>query len=183
MRKLVYSAITTLDGFVSNEYVEPWHDIHAYFNQSFDASDAVIFDQQNHELLVPYWDDLDPDDPDVSQVEREFAVIFRTKTRYILDAGDRELEDLAIPLDGDAHVAIVALKEQPGSQLLLATGPEMFALCLAHGLVDELEVIFNPIISGKGEPAFGALDDKRTLRLLETRPMEGGAILAKYAVT
>jgi dihydrofolate reductase len=183
MRKLVYSAITTLDGFVSNAFVEPWHDIHSYFNQSFDASDAVIFDQQNHELLVPYWDDLDLNDPDVSPVEREFAVIFRTKRRYILDAGDRELEDLATAIDGDAHVAIAALKEEPGSQLLLATGPELLAICLAHRLVDEIEVIINPIISGKGEPAFGVRDHTYALRLLDSRQMEGGAILAKYAVT
>ena len=181
MRKLVYSTITTLDGFEGNEFFAPTEESHACFNQLFQGSDAVIFDQENHELLVPYWDDLDLAEPDLNPVEREFAEIFRTKRRYVIDSR-RDLEPLATAIDGDVHEAIARLKEQPGGQILLSTGPKVLSVCLAHGLVDEIEVIVNPIISGRGNRAFEAKGESQALRLLGSRSLEGGTILAKYAV-
>ncbi len=182
MRKLLYATITTLDGFENNTFVGRVEDTHAVFNRQFAASDAIIFDHENHELLVPYWDELDLDAPDIVPVQREFAELFRAKPRYVFDSR-RELEPLATALDGAAHERIAELKAQPGSQLLLATGPALFQTCLEHNLVDEIEVLINPIIAGQGEPALGVSTAARTLRLLETRALEGGPIVARYAVT
>ncbi len=181
MRKLIYSAITTLDGFDGNEYFAPTDESHAYFNRLFEASDAVILDQENHELLVPYWDDVDLDDPELAPVEREFAELFRAKPRHVIDTR-RDLEPVATAIEGDPVDAIAALREQPGIQLLLSTGPALLAACMAQGLVDEIEVIINPVLSGRGRPAFEGIGDTSALRLLETRSMEGGVVLARYAV-
>lgn len=182
MRKLVYAAITTLDGFENNTFFGRVEDTHAVFNRQFEAADAIIFDQENHELLVPYWDDLDLNTPDIVPVEREFAELFRAKPRYVFDSR-RELEPLASALTGPAHERVAELKAQPGSQLLLATGPALFQTCLEHNLVDEIEVLINPLIVGTGTPALGVSTAAHPLRLLETYALEGGPIVARYAVT
>ena len=182
MPRIVYSAIISLDGHDANDAFEPAEDDHAYFNALFAASDAIIFDRPNHELLVPYWDDLELDMPGQSPVEAEFARIFRTKPRHVVTDAGTELEGLATPITGDVIDSIAALRRTPGQQLLLACDGDLFARCLDHGLVDEIEALILPLIAGAGSAPFAALQESHRLKLLELRSFESGAVLVRYAV-
>jgi dihydrofolate reductase len=182
MPKIVYSAIISLDGRDANDSFQPAEDDHAYFNALFAASDAIIFDQPNHDLLVPYWDDLDPDAPEVNLVEGEFARIFRTKPRHVVTDAGSELEALASPITGDVVESIAALRASAGQQLLLACDGDLFARCLTLGLVDEIEALVLPIIAGSGTSPFATLMESHRLRTLEIRSFESGAFVVRYAV-
>jgi dihydrofolate reductase len=182
MPKIVYSTIISLDGFDANDAFQPAEDDHAYFNALFAASDAIIFDRPNHELLVPYWDDLDPEAPEVNPVEGEFARIFQTKPRYVVTDARDELEALASPITGDAVASIAALRTNPGQHLLLACNADLFGVCLEHGLVDEIEALVLPIITGAGTSPFTTLKQAHRLRMLDIRSFESGAFVVRYAL-
>jgi len=182
MPNIVASVIISLDGYDANASFEPTAEEHAYFNALFGASDSIILDVPNHELLVPYWDEIDLNDPGVNAVEREFARIFRSRRRHVVTTSGEGLEPLATPISGDLVQSISALREQPGQQILLAGDTDLLGFCLNHGLVDEVQVVVRPVVLGDGMAPFGDVQASHQLHLLELRPFASGAFVARYAV-
>lgn len=179
MRKIIYSTIASLDGFEANDSFEPTPDEHAAFNDLLAASDAIIFDRPNHDLLVPFWDDVDLESGDLHDVERDFARIFRTKQRFVVTEEPIELEPQASAIDGDLIATISALREEPGNQLFLAAGVDLFNDLLAAGLIDEIEVVLRPLISSGGQPAFAG---STGLLLQNVRALDSGSLVIRYTV-
>lgn len=52
----------------------------------------------------------------------------------------------------------------------------------ADGLIDEVGLNIHPVILGGGTPFFRDPGARVGLELLETRPLEGGCVLATYRV-
>ena len=49
------------------------------------------------------------------------------------------------------------------------------------GLVDELRLLVYPVVLGTGDRLFGETEYKIALRLVESRPLEGGLVGMIYA--
>ena len=52
---------------------------------------------------------------------------------------------------------------------------------LESGLVDELRIMVNPVVIGKGKPLFKGIDKKVKLKLEKTRNFKDGNVLLYYA--
>jgi dihydrofolate reductase len=107
----------------------------------------------------------------------------RTKPRHVVTDAGAQLEALATPITGDVVEAIAKLRDAPGEQLLLACDGDLFARCLNHGLVDEIEAMVLPIIAATGTSPFAELQRSQRLMLLQVRPFDSGAFVACYAVS
>lgn len=64
---------------------------------------------------------------------------------------------------------------------LTVDGPELAAQALAAGLVDELQLIVNPVIVGGGKRFFPS-GVRLKLELLDERRFESGVVVLRYAV-
>ncbi len=98
----------------------------------------------------------------------------------------RTLADIDCPgvelVREDAAGFVAALKRQAGKRICLMGGGELAHSFIAAGLVDEIGLNIHPILLGSGVPVFRDPGRRVPLRLVNSRTIDGGCILANDAV-
>lgn len=182
MTTFVASILISLDGHDANQLAPPDHEEHAEHNRSFGDADLILFDQGDYELLVPAWDVLDLDDPDLHPVEREFAVMFRRKPRLVYAPNLETVDPLAELIRGDLVAHLTVLKQQDPGRVLVSAGSELLTMLFAHHLIDELHVVMRPCLIGGTESVLSGLLCTIPLTLLESRALASGTLVLRYQV-
>ena len=77
---------------------------------------------------------------------------------------------------------VATLKNRPGKDIYLMGGATLTASLIDAGLVDEMHFITYPLLAGPGAVLFQQLGRRRTLQLLEVRPLSGGRFSTSYAI-
>jgi dihydrofolate reductase len=185
MRELVSYMFTSLDGFIADpegglEWAPIDDELMRFANEYFSAADGIVFGRNNYQLFVSYWDGLDPTDASVTELDVEFAQIFRKMTRIVVSRTLREVGDQTILINDDVAGRISALKEEPGRTLLLICGPELRSTLTRLGLIDRYRVLVAPVVLGKGVPQFEEAQDLMRLRLADTKVFDGGVVMLDY---
>lgn len=72
-----------------------------------------------------------------------------------------------------------SLRARKGDCLIFGSGSLVRDL-LRRGELDELQIVLNPVILGKGKPLFSPLPGPLGMKLLETRPFKNGTVLLRF---
>ena len=86
-------------------------------------------------------------------------------------------------LKGDVADAVQALKQQDGGDLLVVGSTQLVQTLLENELVDELQVMIDPLIVGGGKRISPTDGTARPLQLVDSQVTTTGAILATYPST
>lgn len=184
MRKLIHSMMTSLDGFIVDSHgsfdaLTPPEAVHRHANEATDSVDAILFGRVLYEMFLA-WDSLDLTDPAISDVEKEFARIFREKPRIVFSRTLQRVDGDAVLIKENIAEEVSRLKAQPGRDLALACGPELLATFVDLGLIDEFHLYVFPVVFGSGKALFGDLREKLALRLLDTKVIDSGVVFSRY---
>ena len=76
---------------------------------------------------------------------------------------------------------VTAMKEQPGGDLVIASGVRLARTFINLGLVDEYHLLVNPVILGSGLHLFKDLRGRLDLNLTGTRTFSSGVVLLEYS--
>jgi len=196
MAKLIYTAITSLDGYTADatgsfDWSTPDEEVHAHVNDGERAIGTYLYGRRMYEVMG-FWEvaplgealtnDPEPlleDEPDEM---RDYAAIWRAADKIVysssLDTADTERTRIERSFDPDA---VRALKESSDQDLSIG-GPTLAALAIRAGLVDEFAFYISPVIIGGGLAALPS-DVQVDLTLLESRTFGNGVVFARYAVT
>jgi dihydrofolate reductase len=181
MAKLIYSAITSLDGYVEDEHGDfqwaaPDAEVHAFVNELERPIGTYLYGRRMYETMT-YWETVDPDTQ--SAESREFTDIWRAADKIVYSRTLQTPSSTRTRIESAFEpAAIRQLKESASSDLSIG-GAEIASAALAAGLVDELHLILNPIIVGGGKPALP--DGFRVgLELLDERRFKGGAVYLRH---
>jgi dihydrofolate reductase len=193
MRKVIVHTWMTLDGvaqapgapeedtsggFRHGGWHLPYFDdtSRSWVADSYAAAGGYLFGRRTFESLAGYW-------PHASEEEQVIAEPLNTKPKYV--ASTTLSEPLAwqnsTVLTGDVAEAVAALKGQGGGDLLVVGSTRLVQTLLAHGLVDQLQLMIDPLVVGGGKGIFPADGALRPLRLVDGKVTTTGAILATYA--
>ena len=72
------------------------------------------------------------------------------------------------------------MKQMPGKNMVIFGGANLASAFMHMNLIDEYQVIVNPVILGKGTALFRDSGDKLTLELLKTKTFSSGKVILCY---
>jgi dihydrofolate reductase len=182
MAKLIYSAITSLDGYVADEdgnfdWAAPDEEVHAFVNDLERPVGIYLYGRRIYEVMVA-WETIDTG-PDQMPVMRDFAEIWRAANKIVYS---RTLETVSsaktrIERDFDPE-AVRQMKARAGRDISVG-GPDLAAQAIKAGLVDECHLFVSPIVVGGGKQS---LPDNVRLKLdlLDERRFGNGVVHLHY---
>jgi dihydrofolate reductase len=181
MAKLIHPAITSLDGFVSDEdgnfdWAEPDEEVHTVVNDLERKVGTYLYGRRMYEVLVA-WETLDlADQPpfirDYAGIWRAADKIVYSSTLQAVSSGKTRVERAFDP------EAVRQMKASSGRDLSVG-GPHLAARAIEAGLVDEFHLFVTPIVVGGGTRALP--DDVRVeLELADERRFGNGAVHLHY---
>jgi dihydrofolate reductase len=145
--------------------------------RTVNEASAYLFGRGTYERFAAHW-------PNASAEEQMLAEPLNTRAKHVASttlASPLEWRNASL-LPGDVAEAVALLKAADDGDLLLIGSPVLLQTLLRHDLVDELQVMIDPIVVGGGKRLFA--DDGRLaqFRLAECEPVSTGAIMATYAL-
>ena len=181
MAKLIYTAITSLDGYIEDEHGSfewsaPDEDVHAFVNDLERRIGTYLYGRRLYETMV-YWETAPADSP---AVELNYARVWRSATKIVYSTTLQETASARTRIERtfDAD-AVRAMKEAANADLSVG-GAELAAHGFRAGLVNEVRLLLNPVVVGGGKRA---LPDgvRLDLELLDERRFASGVVYLRYA--
>jgi dihydrofolate reductase len=183
MRKVIYSMMVSLDGFIETSNRDlSWilidEELHKHANDRQRAIDTYLYGRRMYELMADFWPtaDADPSAPDYIV---EFAAIWKDMPKVVFSKTLEHVEWNARLVRDNIAEEIVRLKQQPGKDMAVG-GSDIAGAFMQLGLIDEYDLYVNPVILGSGKPMFQARDHTTGLRLVESRAFRSGVVLLTY---
>ena len=182
MARLIYSAISSLDGYVADQdggfdWAAPDEQVHAYVNDLEREIGTYLYGRRMYDTMA-VWETM-PTDDDESPVVRDYAQIWRSAEKIVYSTTLQSASSARTRIERAFDVdAVRELKASAGHDISVG-GPNLAATAIAAGLVDEFHLFITPIVVGGGTAALP--DDVRVeLELLGEHRFAGGVVHLHY---
>jgi dihydrofolate reductase len=155
MGRLIYSAITSLDGYVADEqgnfdWSVPDAEVHSVVNDQERAIGTYLYGRRMYEVMVA-WQTMATDGQPEQIVD--YARIWQAAEKVVYS---RTLDDVRSPrtrLEREFDPeAVRAMKDAAATDISIG-GPHLAAEAIRAGLVDELHLFVSPVVIGGGNQA------------------------------
>jgi dihydrofolate reductase len=182
--KLIYLMNVSLDGFVETpDHSLDWatvdEEVHSWFNDWESTLDASLYGRRLWEVMSSHWPTAEKNDPDINDVEREYARIWNRIPKIVFSTSLDHVEHGARLVRGDVGEVLTDVRREfPGN--LGVGGPNLAGQFVRRGLVDQFQMVVHPVVLGAGTPFWPPLDSPMKLRLTDTHRFESGAVAATY---
>ena len=180
MAKLIYSAITSLDGYVADadgnfDWAAPDEEVHSFVNDLERKIGTYLYGRRMYEVMA-FWETT-PSDP-VPSIE-DYARIWQAADKVVYS---RTLEALAtvrtrLEREFDPE-AVRQMKTRAGHDISVG-GPHLAAEAIKAGLVDEYHLFITPVVVGGGNQALPN-NVRVTLELIDERRFGDGTVHLHY---
>jgi dihydrofolate reductase len=185
MAKLIYSAITSLDGYVADkagnfDWAAPNEEVHAFVNQLERSVGTYLYGRRMYETMV-YWETAHTR-PESSPVELDYAEIWQAADKIIYSRTMTDVSSAGTRIEREFDPdSVRRLKESAGRDLSVG-GAELAAQAIKDGLVDEYHLFVNPVVVGGGT---STLPDniRLDLELLDEHRFSSGVVHLHYRQT
>jgi dihydrofolate reductase len=182
MAKLIYSAITSLDGYVADkngkfDWAAPDHDVHAFVNDLERKIGTYLYGRRMYEVML-YWETA-PTEGDAPPVVRDYARVWRAAEKIVFSRTLSKLSSANTRIERELDPAFIRKVKAASSRDISVGGPALAGQAIEAGLVDEIHLFLNPIVVGGGNQALP--DGVRVhLELLEENRFRNGVVHLHY---
>jgi len=182
MRKLIVFNHVTLDGyFVDRNGDMRWaHKQDAEWN-AFVAENArgggeLVFGRITHEMMASFWP--------TPQAIQNMPTVAEGMNRAPKVVFSRTLEKASWSntklVKGDIAAEVRRMKKEPGLDMVIFGSGSIVSQLAQAGLVDEFQIVVNPVVLGKGRTMFDGVQKKLDLKLTKSRAFGNGNVLMCY---
>ena len=174
--RIVVSEFMTLDGVMEapHEWSFPyWTDaIEKFKHEELITTDVQLLGRVTYEEFARSW----PTQTD----ETGFAQRMNSMPKYVVSRKLKKADwHNSTIIKRDVADEISKLKEQTGSDILVAGSAKLVQFLMEQGLVDEYRLLIHPIVLGKGKRLFPNRQPA-ALKLTESKSFDTGVILLRY---
>jgi dihydrofolate reductase len=181
MAKLIYTAIASLDGYVADEaggfeWSAPNEEVHAFVNDLSRPIGTYLLGRRMYEVLVAWETMPTAGEP---QVIVDFAGIWHATDKVVFSRTLDTVTSARTRIEREFDPEAVRQWKATADRDLSIGGPELAAVALRAGLVDECHLFLNPVVVGGGT---AALPDKwrASLDLVDERRFANGVVQLHY---
>jgi dihydrofolate reductase len=185
MRKLVVFNQVTLDGYFTDAKGDiSWAhkkaddaEWNAYVAGNASGGGVLLFGRVTYEMMASYWPtpEAAKNDPDVAKGMNELEKVVFSRTLDSVSWNSTKL------MKGDLVEETRKMKSEPGKQItILGSGTIVSQLSEAR-LIDEYQLIVNPIVLGDGRTMFEGMTKQLSLKPTSIRQFQNGNVLMGYA--
>jgi dihydrofolate reductase len=183
MAKLIYSAITSLDGYVADEdgnfdWAEPDEEMHTFVNELERPVGSYLYGRRMYEVMGA-WEtmDLSEQPPFI----RDYAEIWRAADKIVYSRTLETVSSARTRLERDFDPgSIRRLKALEGPDISVG-GPDLAAQAIKAELVDECHLFLTPIVVGGGTRSLPN-NVRLKLELLDERRFGNGVVHLHYRI-
>ena len=182
MAKLIYSALSSLDGYIADEngnfdWAAPDEEVHAFVNDLQRPVGTYLYGRRLYEVMVA-WETPDTF-ADQQPVLLDFAELWQAADKVVYSRTLEEVSSARTRIEQDFDPDAVRQMKASAGRDLTVGGPDLAAQAFRAGLVDECQLFLTPVIVGGGKRA---LPDKARveLELLDERQFGNGVVYLRY---
>ena len=181
MSKLVYSALSSLDGYIEDaegrfDWAAPDDEVHAFVNDLERPIATYLYGRRMYETMA-YWESP-ANTADQSAVVQEYGKIWRAADKVVYSGTLETVSSAATRIEPEFDPAAVRRLKETGSGDLSIGGPELAAHAIDGGLVDEYHLFLAPVVVGAGKRALPNV--RLNLELLDERRFGNGTVYLRY---
>ena len=184
MARLLYSAITSLDGYVADadghfDWAAPDEEVHAFVNDLEREVGTYLYGRRMYETMR-YWQDP-PGLDDESEVIKDYARVWQAAEKVVYSRSLAEAQTPRTSVERSFEPSGVQRRKAEAATDLTVGGATLAGAAIRAGLVDELHQLVTPVVVGGGT---SWLPDgvRLHLELLGERRFAGGFVFLRYRV-
>jgi len=180
--RLIYSAITSLDGYVADEtgdfgWAAPDDEVHAVVNDLERGIGTYLYGRRMYDVMAA-WETM-PIGVDQPAVARDYADIWRAADKVVYSSTLEAASTARTRVERSFDPMVVRELVEAAERDVSVGGPGLAGQALAAGLVDELHQFVTPVVVGGGT---GWLTHqlRMDLELIDQRRFAGGVVQLHY---
>ncbi|MGE5172681.1 MAG: dihydrofolate reductase family protein [Betaproteobacteria bacterium] len=181
MRKLTVFNFVTLNGYYKGPKEDiSWHrhgaEENEYAAEGLKSGGALLFGRVTYELMASYWPTpiAIKNDPIIAEgMNRADKIVFSRTLEKVEWYNTRLVKDNIVE-------EIKKMKQMPGKNMTLLGSGSIATHFEERGLIDEYQIMVDPVVLGDGTPIFKGIKHKLDLKLTTTRTFKSGVVLLCY---
>jgi dihydrofolate reductase len=183
--KLIYSAITSLDGYVEDEdghfdWAAPNEEAFAFVNDLERPIGTYLYGRRMYETMAGW--ETDEFIGDRRPVMVDFAEIWRAADKVVFSRTLETVSSARTRIESTFDPEMIEKMKSSAKRDLTVAGAELASWAFRAGLVDECHLLLNPIVVGGGKQALPR-GIRTRLELLDEGRFADGVVHLHYRVT
>ena len=182
MAKLIYSAITSVDGYVADQggnfdWAAPDEEVHTFVNDLERPVGTYLYGRRMYEVMVA-WETAHTL-PDQRPVMQDFAEIWRAADKIVYSETLETVSSVRTRIERAFDPEAVRQMKASAGRDITVGGPNLAAQAIKAGLVDECHLFVAPIVVGGGKQCLPN-NARVRLGLLHERRFGNGVVHLHY---
>jgi dihydrofolate reductase len=184
MRKLLVFNHVSLDGYFVDvngdmSWAKADHqdaEWNAFVAENASGGGILVFGRVTYELMAGFWPTpfAIENMPVVAEGMNNMPKVVFSRTLDHVSWNNTTL------VKGDLAAEIRRMKQEPGEGMAILGSGSIVSQLAQEGLIDEYQIVVNPVVLGAGRTMFDGVKEKLSLKLTKTRAFGNGNVLLRY---